>query len=153
MPGKQLGFVISGPLRQLPSLREALFAIADVSQANSLVVTDEVPSSEELDALLDAMVDRLKACSEEGYIRPRTFFHEGGFKIFRDSIYGRMRVAFQADYAYYRKHNLFDFPQNDLRTRLFNAVIVPLTRVPAIRRKAFADLRYRMIEPIGKVVR
>jgi multimeric flavodoxin WrbA len=151
--GKQLGFLISGPLRQVPSLREALFAIADVSQANSLVVTDEVPSSAELDALLDAMVTRLEACSEESYIRPRTFFHEGGFKIFRDNIYGGMRVAFQADYAYYRKHKLFDFPQKDLRTRLFNAVIVPLTRVPAIRRKAFADLRYRMIEPIGKVVR
>jgi hypothetical protein len=51
-----------------------------------------------------------------------------------------MRIAFQADYRYYGEPGLFDFPQGDFSTRLFNAVIVPLTRIPAFRKKLFDDM-------------
>ena len=109
--------------------------------------------SGELDALLDAMAGRLVQGAETGYIPPQTFYAVGGHKIFRDNIYGGMRFVFQADYRYYREHGMFDFPQADLKTRLLNAVLIPLTRIPGFRKKVFADMKHHMIEPFEPVLR
>jgi hypothetical protein len=64
-----------------------------------------------------------------------------------------MRIAFQADYRYYGEPGLFDFPQGDFSTRLFNAVIVPLTRIPAFRKKLFDDMKQHMVRPFEQVLR
>ena len=153
LEGKQIGFVIAGPLHQIPHLKETLTAWADNGGCHAQFVTDEVLNSGELDALLDAMAACLVQCAEAGYIPPRTFYAIGGHKIFRDSIYGGMRLAFQADYRYYREHGMFDFPQADLKTRLLNAIFIPLTRIPSFRKKVFADLKHHMIEPFEPVLR
>ena len=63
-----------------------------------------------------------------------------------------MRFVFQADYRYYVKHGLFDFPQSDLKTRLVNAILIPLTRIPGFRKKVFADMKHHMIEPFKPVL-
>jgi hypothetical protein len=64
-----------------------------------------------------------------------------------------MRFVFQADYRYYVEHGLFDFPQSDLKTRVFNAILIPLTRIPGFRKIVFADLKHHMIEPFKPVLR
>ena len=150
--GKQIGFIIAGPLKQIPSLKEALVAWADNGMCHAQFVTDEVSDSVELDALVDTLAARLMQCAKAGYIPPRTFYAIGGHKIFRDSVYGGMRVAFQADYRYYREHGMFDFPQTDLKTRLFNAILIPLTRIPSFRKKVFFDMKHHMIEPFEPVL-
>ena len=152
LKGKQVGFVIAGSLHQIPSLKEVLTAWADNGGCHAQFVTDEVPDSGELDALLDALAARLMQAAESGYIPPHTFYAVGGHKIFRDSIYGGMRFVFQADYRYYTEHGLFDFPQSDVKTRLFNAIIIPLLRIPGFRKKVFADMKYHMIEPFEPVL-
>jgi hypothetical protein len=63
-----------------------------------------------------------------------------------------MRFAFQADYRYYCEHGMFDFPQADLKTRLFNAVMIPLSRLPGFPKKVFADMKHHMIEPFKPVL-
>ena len=73
-------------------------------------------------------------------------------KIFRDSIYGPMRIAFPADYAFYKRHGLFDFPQKDIRMRAFNAVMVPLTKIPSVRKNVFSHMKEHMIKPFEKVL-
>jgi len=153
LAGKQVGFVIAGPLRQLPYLKEALTAWADVGGCRALFVTDEDRDSEKLDALLDTTAIRLVRGAVTGYIPPHTFYAVGGHKIFRDNIYGNMRLPFQADYRYYKEHGMFDFPQKDLRTRIFNAVFVPLTKIPVLRKKMFSDLKHHMIQPFENVLR
>jgi len=150
--GKQIGFVIAGPLRQIPCLKEALTGWADNGGCHAHFVTDEVTDSLELDALLDAMAQRLVAAADLSYIPPKTFYAVGGHKIFRDNIYAGMRFAFPADYRYYREHGMFDFPQADAKTRLFNALFIPLTRIPALRRKIFADMKRHMVEPFAPVL-
>ena len=153
LKGKQIGFVIEGPLQQLPVLKEALVAWADNGGCHALFITDESRDAGRLDALLDAMATRLVRGAETRYIPPQTFYAVGGHKIFRDRIYGGMRLAFQADYQYYTQHGLFDFPQNDLRTRMFNAIFIPLTRIPAFRKKVFADIKHHMIQPFEAVLK
>lgn len=152
LEGKQIGFVIAGPLHQIPGLGEALMAWTDNGGCNAHVVTDEVSDSRELDALIDAMAQRLVESAERNYISPRTFYAVGGHKIFRDNIYGGMRFVFQADYQYYCAHGMFDFPQADLKTRLVNALFVPLTRIPGFRKNVFGKMKHHMIEPFAKVL-
>jgi multimeric flavodoxin WrbA len=152
LEGKQIGFVIAGPLHQVPHLKEALTAWADNGRCHAQFVTDEVTGSGDLDGLLDAMAGRLVQAAETGYIPPKTFYAVGGHKIFRDSIYGGLRIAFQADYRYYQEHGMFDFPQANLKTRLFNAILIPMTRIPGFRKKVFADMKHHMIEPFKPVL-
>jgi hypothetical protein len=73
-------------------------------------------------------------------------------KIFRDSVYGPMRIAFPADYAFYKRHGLFDSPQKDTRMRAFNAVMVPRTKISPVRRKVFSHMKDQMIKPFEKVL-
>ena len=153
LKGKQIGFVIAGPFSQIPCLKEALAAWADNGRCHACFVTDEVQVSGDLDALLDSMAARLVQGAKAGYIPPHTFYAVGGHKIFRDNIYAGMRFVFQADYRYYCDHGLFDFPQAELKTRLLNAVFVPLVRFPGFRKKMFADMKHHMIEPFKAVLK
>lgn len=153
LAGKPLGFVIAGPLGQVPSLKEVLVAWADNGGCHTRFVTDEVSGSLELDALPDAMAARLVQCADAGYIPPQTFYAVGGHKIFRDNIYAGRIFVFQADYRYYCEHTMFDFPYADLRTRLLNAVMIPITRIPGFRKKVFADMKRHMIEPFVPVLK
>ena len=153
LSGKQVGFAISGPASQIPTLKEALSAWADNGSCNAYFVTDEPKESGNLDALLDAFAGRLLMASDMGYIPPHTFYAVGGHKIFRDAIYSGMRFVFQADYQYYRDHRMFDFPQSDLKTRCMNAVFIPLTKIPKFRKKMFNDLKHHMIRPFEKVLK
>ena len=153
LKGKQVGFVVAGPLRQIPCLKEALVAWADNGGCHAHFVTDEVQESGDLDVLLDTMARRLVQGAKTGYIPPHTFYAVGGHKIFRDTIYAGLRFVFQADYRYYCENGLFDFPQADLKTRLLNTIMIPLTRIPGFRKKVFADMKRHMIEPFGPVLK
>lgn len=152
LKGKQVGFLISGPLRQIPSLKEVLTGWADNNGCHAHFLTDEVLDSGELDVLLDSFARRLVQGADAGYIPPPTFYAVGGQKIFRDSVYGGMRFIFQADYRYYREHGLFDFPQGDIRTRLMNLVMMAGTTIPAVRKRVFDEIKPQMIAPLRKVL-
>jgi hypothetical protein len=153
LEGKQVGFVIAGPFHQIAPLKEMLTAWGDNGRCQVHFVTDEVQDSRELDALLDTLAKRLVQGADAGYIPPHTFYAVGGHKIFRDNIYAGMRAAFQADYRYYREHGMFDFPQADLRTRMLNTFLTPLTRIPSFRKRMFADLKKYMVQPFEPVLR
>jgi multimeric flavodoxin WrbA len=150
--GKQIGFVIAGPLCQIPCLKEALVAWADNGGCHAQFVSDEVKESGDLDALLDSLAGRLVQGAATGYIPPQTFYAVGGHKIFRDAVYGRMRFVFQADYRYYCEHGMFDFPQADLKTRCMNVILMQLTKVAGFRKKVLGDMKHHMIEPFAPVL-
>ncbi len=58
----------------------------------------------------------------------------------------------RADYRYYREHGLFDFPQKDWKTGLFNMFVTPLMAVPSFREEVQGTMKERMVEPLRKVV-
>ena len=149
---KQLGFAIAGPLGQVSCLKEALTMSADSGRCNAHFVTDEAATSAELDALVDTLAARLVSGADAGYTPPHLFYAVGGHKIFRDSIYGGMHFVFQADYRYYKEHNMFDFPQADLKTRAMNAVMMLLTMSKAVREKVYGDIKHHMTAPFAPVI-
>ena len=73
-------------------------------------------------------------------------------KIFRDDIYGRLRMIFPADHRAYARMGLYKtFPQADLRQRLQNMAL-PLFNLPPIRKKIDKMLKKGMVVPYKQVV-
>lgn len=150
---KQFGFVISGPLGQIDNLRDIFEAYVQWQQSNLVdIVTDEVADSGLVDAQLTGMADRLVSNSLQGYIEPMMFPGVGGYKIFRDDIFSKLRYVFQADHRYFSRNGLYDFPQKKVGLRIMNSFIGLIFRVPRIRREFDKVVTRKMVEPFQKVV-
>ncbi|MCD4700190.1 MAG: NAD(P)H-dependent oxidoreductase [Phycisphaerae bacterium] len=140
--GKQVGFIISGPMSYHENLREIFEGYAGWQQCNIVdFVSDEHGSSAEIDACLNVLADRVATCARQSYIAPATFLGVGARKVFRDEIWGRLRIAFLADHRVYKTLGLFDFPQRDMRVRLLSAVGTLGMSIPPVREKIQDMLR------------
>jgi len=114
-------------------------------------VTDEYGDSAEIDALLHDLARRLIKFAQINLIKPQTFLGVGGFKIFRDDVYGRNRFVFLADHKWYEEHGVYDsFPQNDKRAIEMNKKLIPLIQIDKIRNKM--DFRVEFLKPFKKVI-
>jgi multimeric flavodoxin WrbA len=154
LTGKQLGFILSGPLRQIPNLRQILEAYTEWQQANLVdMITDEEEDSMVLDAQLQHLAERAIRLAEKNYIKPKTFLSVGGMKIFRDDVWGKLRFPFQADHRFYKKHHLYDFPHRDYKARLMNSILILLTKMPSMRKEIYRKrIKEEMLKPLQKVV-
>ena len=151
--GTQIGFIISGPLRQISNLRQILEAEVQLQHANCVgFVTDEYGDSEAIDGLLQNLAERLVQAADNGYRSPPTFLGVGGAKIFRDAIWGRLRFPFRADYRAYKKLGVFDFPRKDYKSRIRNATMLLLSKIPVFRREVNKRMKQEMIKPLQEVV-
>jgi len=156
--GKQFGFIISGPLSQIPNLREILEGWVQMQRSNLAgFVTDEggadaAGDSAETDGLLHHLAERLIWFSDREYVQPQTFLGVGGIKIFRDDMWGRLRIAFQADHRAYKRLGVYDFPQRDLKVRALNALVAPLMRIPRVREEFTKRIKEGMIQPYQRVL-
>lgn len=152
LTGKQIGFLVSGPLRQLHNLREILSSYAEW-QAAGLVdfVTDE-DTSPEVDGNIDTLAARLVEFADREYLPPPTFRALGGMKVFRDDVWGRLRFVFQADHKYYEENGLYDFPQDDAKTIERNKKMMELTSHPELRENIRKMIKREMVKPHLEVV-
>ncbi|MDD4240729.1 MAG: NAD(P)H-dependent oxidoreductase [Smithellaceae bacterium] len=150
--GKQIAFLISGPLGQISNLRQILTAFGEFQEANLAgIVTDESADPTEIDALVTELADALVHPAASGYAPPMTFLGVGGRRIFRDEVYGMLRFVFQSDHRYYKQHGLYDFPQKNYKARRMNAFMMLLTRIPSVRKKFLKILPQQMVKPIKTV--
>lgn len=151
--GKQMGYLVSGPLRQLPNVRQIMEAEAELAGANLVdIVTDECADDKVLDALIDDLARRCMEFSRRDYVRPQSFLGVGGHKLFRDAIWARMRFPFDADYKYYKKHGLFDFPQKDKRYLDFSKQMIAMIKDPKMRAIVRKVAKQEMVRPFREVV-
>jgi multimeric flavodoxin WrbA len=152
--GKQVGFIISGPLRQIPNLRQILEAYTEWQQANLVdIATDEEEDSKVLDARLQHLAEQVIHLAEKNYIKPKTFLGVGGMKIFRDDVWGKLRFPFQADHQFYKNHGFYDFPQRDYKARMIATIMTLLTKLPTMRKEIYRKrMREEMVKPFQKVV-
>ena len=152
LKGKQVVHILSGPLSQLPNLRQMIVASAEIGQMNLVdIVTDESEDSKVIDALLQSSAERMIWFDERKYVRPPTFLYVGGHKIFRDLVWST-RSIFQADYRYYKKNNMFDFPQRDKRANAFNKMMASLMKDPVAKEEIRKTLKKEQVRPHQKVV-
>ncbi len=152
--GKQMGYIISGPLSQTPNLIQYLEASSFARQDSNHVdiITDESEDSLEIDNLLQNFAERLVRFSEQNYIKPKNFLGVGGHKIFRDDIWGRLRMIWQSDHRYFKEHGKYDFPQKDYGVRIATAIMMLLTKIPKFRRIFYSNLRDIPIKRMRRLI-
>jgi len=153
--GKQIGYITSGPLSQIPNLTQYLEASSIARQDSNHVdiITDESEDSLEIDNLLQNFAERLVRFSEQNYIKPKNFLGIGGQKIFRDDIWGRLRMIWQADHRYFKEHGKYDFPQKDYGVRIATAVMMLLTKIPKFRNFFYGNLRDMPIKRMQRLIK
>jgi hypothetical protein len=82
MEGKHIGFIISGPLSQVPNIRQILEGLIENMYGNPVgFVTDEYGDSATIDNWLQYLAGRLVRFAHTGYVQPWTFLGEGGAKV------------------------------------------------------------------------
>lgn len=152
-PGKQIGLLVSGPLRQIANLRQMLEGYVALQPANLAgIVTDECANSAQVDGLIDGLARQLADGAAVGYIGPRNFLAVGAAKLFRDVVWKDLRVFFPCDHRYYREHGLYDFPRRSLKRRLGDGLLSLLLKLPRFRREFQRRIKTEMIKPLEKVV-
>jgi multimeric flavodoxin WrbA len=151
--GKPTGWIVSGPLRQIPNLRQVLEAFTENPRMSSMgIVTDEYEDSEQITLLLKGLADQVTWAMEVGFSRPPSFLGVGGHKVFRDLVYS-MRGIMKADHDYYRENNLYDFPQKDLKSSALNLLFLSMRSIPSLRSQMYREANKRMISPLEKVLK
>jgi len=150
--GKVIGFVISGPLRQIPSLRTFFF---DFFEAQGLtvggIVTDESTGNVGLE--IRGLAATLDSYCTDGYHPPRRFLGESGHKVFRDEIFGGLKGVFVADHKYYKRSKLYDFPHRNWRKRFVTTFMCIAMKLPFVRKEIQTNMADYMVKPYEPIIK
>jgi len=143
--GKIIAFIISGPLRQHPNLRDLLTGFFETHKTTvGGFVTDEDYNTIEQ---IQGLATTLESYHKNGYRPPCQFLGDAGHRIFRDEIYAGLKGIFVADHKYYQKHSLYDFPQKKLKKRILSTIMYGMLKIPFIRENIQQNMADYMIKP------
>lgn len=151
---KQIGFIISGALRQTSNLRQILESYVQWQGSNLVgFATDEYDTSIEIDKQLYALSYNLIKLSIVNYTKPATFLGVAGMKIFRDEIWGNLRFPFIADHKAYKANSVYDFPQKNYKSRIMNFIFMLMCKFPFIRKEIYSNqIKSSMVMSLKKIV-
>ena len=148
---KVIGFIISGPLRQIPNLRTLL---SDFFEAHGLTIggftSDE---SDDTSQQIRNLAGTLNSYFQSGYRPPRRFLGEYGHRVFRDEIFGGLKGVFVADHKYYKKNGLYNFPHKNLLKRLTTTIMYLAMKLPFVRKEIQTNMADYMFKPYERVVK
>ncbi len=150
--GKQVGFLISGPLRQLPNLRQ-LFETYVQAQRCTLAgfATDEDEAAEAVTAGLQALADRLAWGLEHDLQAPPTYMSYGLNLLFREFVPMTSGI-FKADHLFYKKHGMYKDRHKDWRHRIGNLMFTAMNSVPSWRREFQKRMKQGMVAGLKRIV-
>lgn len=148
-----LGHIVSGPLSQLPSMKETLEAHIEVAHTQRLgIISDENKDPQETLIQIQNMVRYLEYWVENPqWKNPQTFLGIGGGKIFRDLVYVN-RAVMGEDYRFYKKNKLFDFPNNNYLQRFISRLLMILQIFPVMKRDIKKNMNNYRIKPYLKML-
>lgn len=152
MMGKHTAYLVAGPLRSLPGVRQFLEGKDNVGRENAMcIIGDEYEDSHYLENLLRYSANRLSQATLTNYQKSINFLGWGGMKIFRDLIYS-MRGVVGDDHRFYKKHGLYDFPQKDLGKQFFNLGMGLAFKSRTVRMQAFERMPEMYIKRHKEIV-
>ena len=152
MMGKHTAYLVAGPLRSLPNVRQFLEGKDNVGRENAMcIIGDEYEDSSYLEGLLRNSAKRLAQAAETRYRKSVNFLGLGGIKIFRDLIYS-MRGVVRDDHRFYKRHGLYDFPQRDRGKQLFNLTMGMAFKIKSVRVQAFERMPEMYIQRHRQIV-
>lgn len=141
MMGKHTCYLVSGPLDQLPYVRQFLEGKDMVGRENSVgIISDELCHDQQLEMLIAETAFRLDRSARAHFQKGANFLGIGGMKIFRDLIYG-MRGVVRDDHRFYKQRKLYDFPQRKLSNQLFNLIMGVAFCFKPVRLQAYQRMK------------
>jgi hypothetical protein len=153
MMGKHTAYLVAGPLRSLPNVRQFLEGKDNVGRENAMcIIGDEYEDSLYLENLLRNSAKRLSQAALAKYQKSINFLGVGGIKIFRDLIYS-MRGVVGDDHRFYKKNGLYDFPQRDLGKQVFNLSMGMAFKLKPVRMQAFERMPEMYIQLHKQIVK
>lgn len=153
MMGKHTAYLVAGPLRSLPNVRQFLEGKDNVGRENAMcIIGDEYEDSLYLENLLRNSAKRLSQAALAKYQKSINFLGVGGIKIFRDLIYS-MRGVVGDDHRFYKKNGLYDFPQRDLGKQIFNLGMGMAFKLKPVRMQAFERMPEMYIQLHKQIVK
>jgi len=134
LAGKQIGWLVAGPLGQVANLRDVLEAASEGQMAHLLgIVSDEEVDSPGLDATIAGLVGQARQWAGSAFVKPPTFLGIGDMMVLKHIVV-RNRFLFQADARFFRSPRVPALAPHTLLTRFKNVVLVALLWIPAFRR-------------------
>ncbi len=146
--GKPTGYIVSGNLSDEDVLKVYIDAKSAVGGNYNLgVVCDETGA--ENDMIL--LAKRLEYALQKGVPDEHNFYEVGGMKIFRDMIW-IMRGLMKADYDFYKKNGLLDFPQKKRGQMILMKLLGKLLKSKTINKKLPNVMSDGMLMPYEKII-
>lgn len=147
----QAAYILSGPLRSLPNLRQDLEARTEISNMNMAgIVTDEYSDPEYIGLLIKNLSEKIAFNIANNVKRPLTYHGTGGHKVLRDLVYSFQGI-FIADDIYYSQKGLYDFPNNNIRERSINSAMKLMLKVPGFRKKFYSNINNSFLKQLRNV--
>lgn len=146
--GMPAGYLISGDYEKEPNLRAIIEGRSSVG-GNFLIgpFTDQENTAENIKKLADAFIYALDKKIE----KPKNFYGVGGMKIFRDLIY-TMQGLMKEDHKFYKKHGIYDFPQNNKATILKMKLVGLMVNNKTLKKKMKGQANKFMVKPYQDVI-
>ncbi|MGV8118481.1 MAG: NAD(P)H-dependent oxidoreductase [Candidatus Xenobiia bacterium LiM19] len=150
--GKATGYIISGPVNNIPYIKDILQAFTEVGEQYPVgMISDDGVDSAAITELLKDFSRTLIWAVDRKAGKPMTFLGLGAHKVLRDLVY-EMSFVFRADNIFYKAHGLYDYPQNNVGKRLNNLFMQAILTVPQVRDEFAKCSKDKMLEPYLKIL-
>lgn len=147
-----IGHIVSGPLHQLATMHETLNASIEISHCQRIgIVSDDNPDANTIVKHINNMVKTIEhyAVNPE-WSTPQTFLGVGGHKVFRDLVFN-YRGVMTADYNFYKKHKLLDFPTRNFSQRFVGFMLLTMKKLFNLKLSA-KEMNEHRLKPYKKLL-
>lgn len=152
LKGRKLGWLVAGPLSANPQILEMIQGMDQMSACLPIGIASDEQGLERCRSQLAGLASEAVRTFDDKKIPPARFTGLAGKKIFRDEIFGGMRLFFAMDHRYYKKNGYYDFPTRNWKTRLLVWLAGPLLKLPPIRKAVQRDMIGNMVRPYQKLL-
>ncbi len=150
---KESAFIISGPLRQEPNIRqifEGLLPLALCELAG--IVTDEGKDNATTCSFIKNLAETVDRRLEKGPVYQQNFLSKGSHALIRDTIFA-FSGCMSEDHKYFKKYGLYDFPQRWTKDRIANIMFKIFMYIPPLRNKIKKDFLKLMIMSLTMILK
>ncbi len=145
--GRKLGWLVSGSLSANPHVLEMIKGMDQFMECQPLGMAVDEQGMESCAGQLTRLAQEALLPFDENKIPPKLFTGLAGRLIFRDAIFGTMRLVFPMDHRYYKKNGYYNFPQKRWKHRLMVWALTPLLKIPAVRQGLQRNMLTGMVKP------
>lgn len=152
--GKQILFIIDGKIFHNRNAMEILRGWSETMGANlHPIISTEINDNISFNKTINTAVQSAVSDAEKNIMKPKSFAGVGGMNIFRDDIYDGLKMLFNADHRYYKKHGIYNFPTRKIFKRIFTGLGFRIIRIPFVKRKVRNNMKEFMLTPYKQMMK